>query len=53
MRVKAEPLSELQKSFNKLLASARVVVEHVNSRVKKSFIFLVMNLETDLNTTTQ
>jgi hypothetical protein len=37
--VKAEPLSELQKAFNKLLASARVVVEHTNSRVKKFRIF--------------
>jgi len=37
--VKAEALSEAQKLFNKLLASARVVVEHTNSRVKKFRIF--------------
>ena len=37
--VKAEPLSEDQKLFNKFLASARVVVEHTNSRVKKFRIF--------------
>ena len=37
--VKAQPLSELQKMFNKLLASVRVVVEHTNSRVKKFRIF--------------
>jgi hypothetical protein len=35
----AEPLTEAQKLFNKLLASARVVVEHTNSRVKKFRIF--------------
>jgi len=37
--VKAEPLTVTQKLFNKLLASARVVVEHTNSRVKKFRIF--------------
>ena len=37
--VKAQSLSELQKMFNKLLASVRVVVEHTNSRVKKFRIF--------------
>ncbi|MCL2643686.1 MAG: transposase family protein, partial [Candidatus Bathyarchaeota archaeon] len=37
--VKAELLSEAQKLFNKVLASARVVVEHTNSRVKKFRIF--------------
>jgi hypothetical protein len=37
--VKAEALSEAQKLFNKLLASARVVVEHTNNRVKKFRIF--------------
>ena len=37
--VAAEPLTEVQKLFNKLLASARVVVEHTNSRVKKFRIF--------------
>ena len=37
--VKAEALSEAQKLFNKVLASARVVVEHTNSRVKKFRIF--------------
>jgi len=37
--VKAEPLSGEQKLFNKLLSSARVVVEHANSRVKKFRIF--------------
>ncbi len=37
--VKAEPLSLEQKLFNKLLASARVVVEHSNSLVKKFRVF--------------
>ena len=37
--VKAEPLSEAQKLFNKVLASARVVVEHTNSGVKKFRVF--------------
>jgi len=37
--VKAEALSEEQKAFNKVLAGERVVVEHVNSRVKKFRIF--------------
>jgi hypothetical protein len=37
--VKAEPLTETQKLFNKALASARVVVEHTNSRVKKFRMF--------------
>jgi hypothetical protein len=37
--VAAEPLTEVQKLFNRLLASARVVVEHTNSRVKKFRIF--------------
>ena len=37
--VKAEPLSLEQRLFNKLLSSARVVVEHTNSRVKKFRIF--------------
>ena len=37
--VRAEALSEAQKLFNKLLASARVVVEHTNSRVKKFRVF--------------
>jgi hypothetical protein len=35
----AEPLTATQKLFNKVLASARVVVEHTNSRVKKFRIF--------------
>jgi hypothetical protein len=37
--VKAKELSLEQKVFNKLLAKERVVVEHVNSRVKKFHIF--------------
>jgi hypothetical protein len=37
--VKAELLSEDQKLFNRFLASARVVVEHSNSRVKKFRVF--------------
>jgi hypothetical protein len=37
--VVAEPLTEVQKLFNKLLASARVIVEHTKSRVKKFRIF--------------
>jgi hypothetical protein len=39
MGVKAEPLSLEQKLFNKLLASALVVVEHSHSRVKKFRVF--------------
>jgi hypothetical protein len=37
--VKAEPLTGAQKLFNKLLVSARVVVEHINSCVKKFCVF--------------
>jgi len=37
--VRALPLSLEQKLFNKCLSSARVVVEHTNSRVKKFRIF--------------
>ena len=37
--VKVEPLDLAQKLFNKVLASARVVVEHANSRVKKFRVF--------------
>jgi hypothetical protein len=37
--VKAKALSLEQRSLNKLLAKERVVVEHVNSRVKKFRIF--------------
>jgi hypothetical protein len=37
--VVAESLTEVQKLFNKVLASARVVVEHTNSRVKKFRVF--------------
>jgi len=37
--VKAEALSELQKAFNRLLASVRVVSEHSNCRVKKFLIW--------------
>ena len=37
--VKTEPLIATQKLFNKVLASARVVVEHTSSRVKKFRVF--------------
>lgn len=37
--VRAEALLAEQKAFNRVLASERVVVEHVNSRVKKFRIF--------------
>ena len=37
--VKAKALSVEQKAFNKAFARERVVVEHVNSRVKKFLIW--------------
>jgi len=37
--VKAKELSAEQKSFNKALSKERVVVEHINSRVKKFRVF--------------
>jgi len=37
--VKAQPLLELQRLFNRFLASAMAVVEHANCRVKKFRIF--------------